>query len=267
MKPQLLSETLEAMWRDYLRINPQADRIYQLFSQYNEQIDNDHIALRTFDLEDVCIEQLALPFIKAGYEFQDEYQFPEKHLYARYYLHPDPHLPKIFISEFLTEYLSAENQLLVHNLIAEIEPEQIHQDNFCYSGRHWELSYEDYLALLAESEYAAWVAAFGFRPNHFTILVNTLDSHDDLAEINLFLKQHGFPLNQAGGEIKGGEDCYLAQSSTLAGKIKVQFSDQIQEIPGCYYEFAQRFTLPDGQLYQGFVAASADKIFQSTDTR
>jgi hypothetical protein len=36
------------------------------------------------------------------------------------------------------------------------------------------------------------------------------------------------------------------------------------EIPTCYYEFARRYPLADGRLYQGFVAASADRIFEST---
>ena len=47
--------------------------------------------------------------------------------------------------------------------------------------------------------------------------------------------------------------------------MPVQFSDNTVTLPSCFYEFAQRFPLPNGQLYQGFVAASADKIFESTN--
>ena len=36
-------------------------------------------------------------------------------------------------------------------------------------------------------------------------------------------------------------------------------------VPSCYYEFARRYPLPSGELFQGFVPASADKIFESTD--
>ncbi|MGB6140662.1 MAG: DUF1338 domain-containing protein, partial [Pseudoalteromonas rhizosphaerae] len=38
-------------------------------------------------------------------------------------------------------------------------------------------------------------------------------------------------------------------------------------VPSCFYEFALRYAKPDGELYTGFVAASADKIFESTNAR
>ena len=34
-----------------------------------------------------------------------------------------------------------------------------------------------------------------------------------------------------------------------------------------YYELAKRYPLPSGELFQGFVPASADKIFESTDAK
>ncbi len=51
----------------------------------------------------------------------------------------------------------------------------------------------------------------------------------------------------------------------MADRIEVRFSDQARIIPSCFYEFARRYPKPDGQLYSGFVAASADKIFESTN--
>lgn len=40
------------------------------------------------------------------------------------------------------------------------------------------------------------------------------------------------------------------------------------KIPSCYYEFARRYPDPrTGRVYDGFVAASADKIFESTNKR
>ncbi len=59
----------------------------------------------------------------------------------------------------------------------------------------------------------------------------------------------------------------LEQSSTLADKVSVAFSDGELAIPSCFYEFALRYPKADGELYTGFVAASADKIFESTDVR
>lgn len=86
-----------------------------------------------------------------------------------------------------------------------------------------------------------------------------------MASINEFITSHGYQLNSAGGIIKGTPAEFLEQSSTMAEKIKVSFSDGEFEIPSCYYEFARRYPLPDGKLYQGFVAQSADKIFESTN--
>jgi hypothetical protein len=38
----------------------------------------------------------------------------------------------------------------------------------------------------------------------------------------------------------------------------------VHEVPSCYYEFARRYRQSDGRLYPGFVAASANDIFEST---
>ena len=78
---------------------------------------------------------------------------------------------------------------------------------------------------------------------------------------------NGINLNAAGGEIKGNQAEFLEQSSTLANKIKVGFVEGEFEIPSCYYEFAKRYKMPNGELFQGFVATSANKIFESTDVK
>jgi len=57
----------------------------------------------------------------------------------------------------------------------------------------------------------------------------------------------------------------LEQSSTMADKVKVQFINTDAEVPSCYYEFAKRYPDSSGNLYQGFVSKSADKIFESTN--
>lgn len=99
-----------------------------------------------------------------------------------------------------------------------------------------------------------------FRTNHFTVLVNTLKSIPSLEALSDLLKDNGFALNSGGGEIKGSADVFLKQSSTLASEISVQFTDGTYMIPGCYYEFARRYPMSDGRLFQGFVTRSADHI-------
>jgi hypothetical protein len=138
---------------------------------------------------------------------------------------------------------------------------------FASSGRHWNLERATWERLAAESEYAAWVAAFGLRANHFTVSVNHLVTFDGLAELNEFLVDRGFALNEAGGAIKGSPAELLEQSSTLADQVDVEMADGSHRVPSCYVEFARRYPGPDGALFQGFVPTSADRIFESTDRR
>ena len=53
-----------------------------------------------------------------------------------------------------------------------------------------------------------------------------------------------------------------------ADRMPVEFANGVvEEIPTCYYEFALRYPDAEGKPYQGFVAASADKIFESTNAQ
>lgn len=174
-------------------------------------------------------------------------------------------MPKVFISELLVEKFSPAIQAIIHKVVDSIDESIIAQQSFLYSGKTWDISYSDYQALLVESEYAAWLSAWGYRANHFTVSINHLAQYQTIDAVNSKVKAGGFTLNATGGEVKGGEDVKLEQSSTLADKALVQFSDKAVEIPSCFYEFAKRYPLENGELYTGFVAASADKIFESTN--
>ncbi len=105
----------------------------------------------------------------------------------------------------------------------------------------------DYQTLLAESEYAAWMAAWGYRANHFTVSINHLENFDDIESVNTAVKNGGFSLNTSGGEIKGDKTVMLEQSSTIADKAEVAFTDQTVLIPSCFYEFAKRYPLANGE--------------------
>lgn len=261
-------QTLDNMWYDYLQLTPDAAPIHQLFAAINNgEVINDHIALRTFNTPNLGIDQLAKPFVDKGYTACGEYEFVEKKLFARHYEHSDERLPKVFISELLVDELSPEAQVIINELVQDLPQEQLNKPDFCYSGRPWSLTIAQYQTLEKESEYASWVAAHGFRPNHFTVSLNHLTPTRSLEWVNEMLQQNGYVLNDNGGLIKGSPEVLLEQSSTVAKSIPVQFIDGEMEIPGCYYEFARRYPLLDGKLYQGFVAASADKIFESTNAK
>lgn len=262
-----INQLLDRLWRDYITLNPRAKAVRDLLAARGERVVNDHIAIRTFADARLGIDVLAHPFRAAGYRASGEYEFPAKQLRARHYEHDDPDLPRVFISELRLEKFSRSLQQTVDGMIAQVPTNSTVQDDFCACGRPWSMSFATYQRLALESEYAAWVAAFGFRANHFTVLVNALEGFADLKALNEFIRQAGYELNTSGGEIKGSPEQWLEQSSTLAEHTTVDFTDGPHEIPACYYEFAQRYRQPDGQLFTGFIAGSADKIFESTDRR
>ncbi len=256
---------MDKMWTDYVAINPLAKKVYDLLMNQGEMIQNDHIALRTFNHPRVCVDVLARPFIDSGYAYKGDYQFPEKKLYAKHYEHSDETLPKIFISELKLEEFSKSLRAQVDQYISQIPAGRENDFDFCSQGRPWKVTTTQYQTLMKESDYAAWVAAFGYRPNHFTVFINVLKNFSDIRFLNEWLKKNGFHLNSSGGEVKGTPEVFLEQTSTLANTIEVSFDDGKLSIPACYYEFAKRYPMKNGKLYQGFVAASADKIFESTN--
>jgi hypothetical protein len=264
VQSQKVIELFENIWQNYIEVTPSAHKIHQLLGSGTDLI-NDHVAYRTFNSAKVNLEKLAAHLISLGYKESGDYDFSSKKLNAKHFEHTDTSLPKVFISELRVEEFSVEVQSIIANIVDSIDETAIADQSFLYSGTHWQISQADYQVLLAESEYAAWVAAWGYRANHFTVSINHLDDLNSIEAVNAIVKAGGFSLNTTGGEIKGNAIVKLEQSSTMADKAVVKFSDGDVEIPSCFYEFAKRYPLDCGTLYSGFVAASADKIFESTN--
>ena len=262
-----LNHIFKKLWDDYANLNPSVQRIKDLFEQENEKVINDHIAFRTFDHPLMNLEILSTIFLKHGYVEKQDYHFEEKHLYAKHYEHKDiKDAPRIFISELKMKEFSQQLQQLINDSIKSVPADIFASKELILRGRVWETpSYEIYNTLRNESEYAAWLYVFGFRANHFTVSVNHLSNLNSIEKVNNFLKNKGYFLNDAGGEIKGSPAELLEQSSIKSETIKVIFKEGIYDIPGCYYEFAKRYPDTNGKLYSGFIAKSADKIFESTD--
>ncbi|MEM9648382.1 MAG: DUF1338 family protein, partial [Bacteroidota bacterium] len=80
------------------------------------------------------------------------------------------------------------------------------------------------------------------------------------------------------GKIKVSKDGLLKQSSSVAQMVEAEFAlGKTANIAGSYVEFAERLPLPNfesiphnklsrDQRREGFEAANADKIFESTYT-
>ena len=262
-----LDRLLDRLWADYVGLNPQVGVIHALLRDRGERVVNDHIALRTFADPRIGLEALARPFLAQGYAAAGDYAFPRKRLRARYYLHADPDRPKIFISELLLDRCTPALRRDVERLLGQVDAEAGERSaRLERLGRPWPAcSRAVYGRLLEESEYAAWLAAFGLRANHFTVSVNALTSFASLGALNSAIEAAGIAMSRAGGLIKGSPEELLEQSSTLAAPVEVAFADGSAVVPGCYYEFARRYAGADGRLFTGFVPDSADRIFESTD--
>lgn len=254
---------LDRLWTDYAAITPQAHAIERLLRGAGETVVNDHIALRTVADPRVGLDAVAAPFVAAGWRPAGIYRFREKKLDARHYEPPGPGLPRLFLSELRLHECSPDLRACFDGLLAQVPRDP--GGPLAVLGRPWSVAHATVELLRRESEYAAWLAAHGWRANHFTVSVNALTTIPTIAAMVEFLRAHGFPLNTAGGPIKGSPEELLEQCSTLADPVVVEFSDGRHVVPGCYYEFARRHRGPDGRLFSGFIEGSADKIFESTD--
>ena len=261
-----LTDFYHSLWHQYTSITPQARDINQMFINLGEVPVNDHVAFRTFSHSPISLEKLEPMLLSLGFIYFDEYHFHQKHLFARSYIHPLDNT-KVFLSHILWQELSEASQHILMPYISKIDRDTA--PDFT-SGRLWPMpSFSEYEALKKESEYAAWLLAWGLRANHFTIYINALNKYSDIEKVVSLLKNQGFVLNAQGGEIKGSARQGLRQTSTMADEFSLEFSDGKKTcISSCYYEFSQRFNPEDTSsnegLYQGFVVSSANDIFEST---
>jgi len=262
-----LIQLLNKIWDKYSAENPSAKNVKSLFESEGEIVNNDHIAFRTFNDCRISIDVLSKPFLKLGYQEIASYQFETKHLFAKHFEHPaEKNAPRVFISQLILEDFSEFLQDTIKHKINSVNDAIYEDEDLIFYGTLWgKPDYETYLKLREESEYAAWLYVYGFRVNHFTIDINTLQKHNTILKVNQLLKDNGFKLNAAGGEIKGSPEQLLEQSSLMADLQPVEFTDRIEKIPSCYYEFAKRYSDKEGKLFSGFIAKSADKIFESTN--
>lgn len=291
MNESVLSQVLAGLMQRYSERVPDVSAIIQAMLkegmiQNRESIENDHIAFRTMGVPHLGIRSLEKIFVHYGYQRRDPYYFPGKKLDAFWYSPPQPGLPRIFISELREHELSADSQRIIHSYTDEVLGDPVDAldlddwvavDDFLHRPL-WRLPVlSDYRALLSESEYAAWVIYNRYYLNHFTISVHSLPAgYDTVANFNRFLESHGFKLNDAGGKIKVSDDGLLIQSSTVAHVMEAEFDDGhggrvTCPISGSYVEFAERRPLPgktdaQGRVMrrEGFEAANADRIFEST---
>ncbi|MEE4245966.1 MAG: hypothetical protein V2I33_11170, partial [Kangiellaceae bacterium] len=119
---QSIEQVFENMWQDYLALNPDALKVYQLFSE-KDTVVNDHVAFRTYGIDGLRVEDVAKPLVAAGYQEVESYDFEQKKLRAKHYAHPT--MPLVFISELKVEEFSATAQQLINDLVEQLDKNQV----------------------------------------------------------------------------------------------------------------------------------------------
>jgi hypothetical protein len=261
---------LESLFDTYSNRVPDVKKITNALIDNNivsnqSEIINDHIAFRTMGVNFLGIQSLEKIFLHHGYVKKDFYSFKVKKLDAFWYSHSDENMPRIY------KYTDQVTEDPVGKLNLNNADEVI---NFL-SNPLWSLpSLNDYNDLLEETEYGSWVIYNRYYLNHYTISVHELiDKYNTLEKFNAFVTRIGIKLNDSGGIIKKSEDGLLLQSSSIANKVKANFTEGSSLISGSYIEFAERKILPKyinvtnikpAHRRDGFEASNADKIFEST---
>jgi hypothetical protein len=221
---------LDALWTDYVGSTPQAERVHHLLAARGELIHHDHVVVRTFSGPAIGITALAAAFEELGWQPRGRPRVEGPHVRARSWVPPQPDLPMLLISEVEVTELSPGAQAIIGDLVAQLPPGFARHD-LAKLGRPWKLASADYLALRAESEHAAWVAAFGPRAHHFSVDVSALATFPDLVALDAYLIEHGFPLDVADP---------FEKSSTRADSVEVAFTDTSMRIPSGTYELVLR---------------------------
>lgn len=293
MKNNTLDIVLNGLMSRYKERVPDVSKILNAMVTENiiqngDEIENDHVAFRTMGVPHLGIKSFEKIFLALGYTKRDYFYFEGKKLDAFWFSPPLPHYPRIFVSELRVADLSEKSQDIIKKYTNQVTSDPVDSldlndgvaiDAFLHQPLWSTPSWEDYEALLQESEYAAWVIYNRYYLNHYTISVHNLkDGFNTIQEFNAFLEKIGIKLNNSGGKIKVSPDGGLLQSSTVAEMIEATFAGgDVHTISGSYVEFAERKVLPQfselnkeeikrEHRREGFETGNADKIFESTFT-
>ena len=297
-------KVFENLWQNYLHHVEFAPTIEKALTDKGDPWVEDHVAFRCLPGSHCGSHVLKEIFSIMGYKEKDTYRFEEKSLDAFWMAPPntkgafDDASPKVFISELdlakfdqpfkdvVTKYSNQvnENQLIRLQSLKELahKGDQQAEAKLISTITHiltapppWQRpTIADYEILKSQSEYASWTLLFGSQVNHFTVSAHSLGSFQNIQQLYDYIRDDlSIPMNSAGGEIKGTPETKLEQISTMASKIPFLFQDGEEVVPYGFVEFAYRYPKDQQKAdknwdsyFQGFVAANANKIFESTFT-
>lgn len=300
MKPEIALNLFSLLWQEYSARVTYARTYQQMITAAGGTVANDHIALRSLRLSVDCPQgkvSLGLDYLSQiaevlGYVPAGEYNFPQTHLYARHYRHPQPaefDLPKLFISELIVDELPDHIVELISQTVSTIphefpspitdfspteNDEVIVQRLQKVFTRPWLTPRRFVVEQVNQvTQYGAWVLLHGYAVNHFTGYVNRhqIPEYANIDDTARGLANLGVPMK---AEIEGDIACGLRQTATQAVKEMVTVIDDVSgeeiQIPWtyAYYEIAQRYPVeiaPGKQeLFDAFLGNNAQQLFEMT---
>lgn len=295
----VLDQLLSRLWDDYCARVAHARRYGELVAAQSGRVVNDHIAYRTFNAptgaQPAGIPSISRVIEPLGYTAAGSYEFTDKHLTARHYQHPDPIMPKIFISQLEVDRLPAGAAAAIKAGVADAV-DRVGDEGMRMLASVRSLAAADQSALAdrlfaffrqrpwsppprqvvidvnQESQYGAWTLLHGNNVNHFTAYINEqrVGAWPDIETTIDALRGAGVPMK---AEIEGARGSKLRQTATQA----VDEACAVREPDGstgkltwsyAYYELAERGDVPgpDGQpaRFQGFLGPQATHLFEMT---
>jgi hypothetical protein len=299
MNPEIARHLWELLWQDYSIRVSYARTYAQMITDAGGTVANDHIAFRSLRMEidapqgkvNLGIDYLGQLAEALGYEVAGEYSFPETHLYARHYRHPQQEefdLPKLFISELIVDELPEKTVNLIQQTVSSVSLfhySAILQTFASKTGRAakelhriftcpWQPPRRSVVQEVNNiTQYGAWVLLHGYAVNHFTGYVNRQNTaeYPDIETTARGLANLGVPMK---AEIEGDVASGLRQTATQAvTEVVTVLEDTVDveiQLPWtyAYYEIAQRYMVevePGQQvLFDGFLGRNAQQLFEMT---
>ncbi|HZL90560.1 MAG TPA: DUF1338 domain-containing protein [Pirellulaceae bacterium] len=295
-REKFLAELFDQLWDRYRQRVSYVQTYEQVIRNSGATFFNDHIAFRTFACQQphTGIASVSRIFEALGYRAAGNYHFEDKQLTAIHFQHPNPQLPKLFVSELkvweldpaaakiINRTLGSHRPAIAEELLAALT--RLDQSRSDYSQMlraavawfhelPWRVpTREDVATLNSASQYAAWVLVHGYNVNHFTSLINShgVPALDDIEKTIAALSTAGVPMKK---EIEGQRGSKLRQSATEAVNIDVDVLDNgaARKMPWsyAYFELAQRDEYVDPQTgkrvrFEGFLGPQATNLFEMT---
>src|SRR5690606_9687136 len=125
-----LEVVLESLMKRYSERVPDVKKISRaMISEgiiaHENEIENDHVAFRTMGVEHLGIRSFEKIFLSLGYRKMDYFYFEGKKLDAYWFAPPQPHFPRIFVSELRVNDLSESAQNIIRSYTDEVQSDPV----------------------------------------------------------------------------------------------------------------------------------------------